>query len=149
MNNVNDSSVHEISEYKVTHYDLWDFRLASRSSWGLCPFGMLRAVCCLLDTVVSGQDIGPMWKTILKMALMCCPETSVTSYQHIQRNIPQAETSECNLFTLSKICYTGEGCRTCHNINSMICNAIQVLNAWVVQVFVVILQEYHIKQNKI
>jgi len=29
----------------------------------------------------------------------------------------------------------------------MMYNAIQVLNTWVVQVFVVILQEYHIKQS--
>jgi hypothetical protein len=31
----------------------------------------------------------------------------------------------------------------------MIYNTIHVLNTWVVQVFAVILQEYHIKQNKI
>jgi len=35
----------------------------------------------------------------------------------------------------------------CHSIITMMCNAIQLLNTWVVQVFVVILQEYHIKQS--
>jgi hypothetical protein len=106
-------------------------------------------VCCLLDTVISGQHIGPIWKATLKMGLMCCPETSVTSYQHMQRNIStRAKTSECNIFTLQKS-VTAEGYRTCHRINTVIYNAIQVLNTWVVQVYVVILQEYHIKQNKI
>jgi len=50
--------------------------------------GCMRTLCCLLDNVVSGQHIGHTWKAILKMGMMCCPETSVTSYQHIQCNIP-------------------------------------------------------------
>jgi hypothetical protein len=41
--------------------------------------GCERTVCCLLDNVVSGQHIGPIWKVIFKMGLMCYPETSVTS----------------------------------------------------------------------
>jgi hypothetical protein len=123
--------------------DLWDFRLASLSSWRLRPFGLLLAGYRLFRATYRSHLEGDLEDGPDVLSRNVGNKLPTYSAQH-----PTSE--DLNVIYLHfQRSVTVEGCRTCHSINTMIYNAIQVLNTWVVQVFVVILQEYHIKQNKI
>jgi hypothetical protein len=59
--------------------EIRDFRLPLRWKWDLCSSGMLRSLEWLLVTDVS----------CLKTEPICCPETSVSSYQSTLCTIPE------------------------------------------------------------
>jgi len=52
----------------------------SKYNQDLRPSGMLSSVCWYLLTDVSGQPIGPIFKS--QPVQEGCPETSTTNYQH-------------------------------------------------------------------
>jgi len=89
---------------KVHGTDMSDIRLSPLCKWDLGSYGMLHSVNWYLQTfrvnlMVPTSRVMPFW--LLKMGPIGCPETPVTIYQSIPRNIPEERSSNAEILTYS------------------------------------------------